>query len=197
MTKRRNKTTPIPKPRQYKHVATLPLHDKHTWTAPEGYKILMVDRGLVSFNLPADWYIHAMDPFDIRDKAPPDETCHLQATLYRAPAGVDWSGLPLISLMEKVIQGAHKDILERSPIQKHPRTDIEIVWFQQRFIDKEEKRPAFSRIAMARGQTVHVLFTFDYWVDDAAKLEPVWEEVMRSVMLDRTIADPIRGETLH
>jgi hypothetical protein len=176
---------------------TLPMKDNHTWHAPDGYKILVVEQGLVSFAFPDSWYIHAFDPFDIRDQKPPDETCHLQATIFRAPPGVDWSQLPLIPLMQNVIKDAYKSVLERTPITMHPREDIEIAWLQQKFTDPEEHRPAWSRIAMARGQAVHVLFTFDYWTEDAEKLELVWDEIMNSIMLDRYIADPTRGEILH
>lgn len=196
MTKRKSKTTGIPKPKTWTKT-TLPMKPGHTWKAPDGYKIVVADRGLVSFSIPSEWTIQGFEPLDIRDKEPPDETCHLVATIFRTPPGVDWTELPLTGLMKQVTENAYKDVWDRTPIQKSPREDIEFVWFQQTFMDPEEHRPAHSRIAMARGLAVHVLFTFDYWVEDAPKLEPIWSVIMDSILLDRYIEDPTRGETLH
>jgi len=71
------------------------------------------------------------------------------------------------------------------------------VWTEHRFLDPVEKREAHSRIATARGWDVQVLITFDFWVDDAANMRPVWNEVLRSLQLGRTIEDPTKGAVLH
>ncbi|MEP7291574.1 MAG: hypothetical protein ABI835_07305, partial [Chloroflexota bacterium] len=60
-----------------------------------------------------------------------------------------------------------------------------------------EPREAFSRIAVVRYLGIHLLITFDYWVDHAKKMTPVWDELLRSLQMGRYIADPLKGETLH
>lgn len=198
MSKRRNRTTPIPKlqPKPMRKY-TLPMPENHNWTAPEGYVIFVADRGLVRFNIPESWVVHSIEPIEIRDTEPPDEKCRLMATIMRAPPGIDWTGLPLTPLLENATKGTYRKILEHKPIQTYPRDDIEVVWKQIKFDDPVEHRPAFSRIAVARGSAVHVLFTFDYWEDDAERFVPVWEEVMRSLLLERFIDNMLKGETLH
>ena len=50
---------------------------------------------------------------------------------------------------------------------------------------------------MARGWDVQALITFDFWVDDAPKLEGMWTEILRSLQLGRKIDDPTKGVILH
>jgi len=44
---------------------------------------------------------------------------------------------------------------------------------------------------------LQALITFDFWARDAAWLESVWDEVMRTVELGRFVSDPTAGDTLH
>ena len=46
---------------------------------------------------------------------------------------------------------------------------------------------------MAKGSGVYCLITFDFWVDDTAKFEPVWDEVLRSLTLGMYVNDPSVG----
>ncbi len=182
------------KPQPYK---TMRLQENHTWKAPPGFKIVVMDRGAVSFNIPTPWVITEYEPFTLRDKQPPDDQAGLQITFWHFPPGVDWSGLPLDKLLLNALKGPGKGILEKTPIQRHERTDIEIVWVEHRFIDEKEKREAFSRYTFVRGWDVQALFTFSFWVTDADWCRPIWDEIMRSLQLGRVITDPTKGEPLH
>ena len=44
--------------------------------------------------------------------------------------------------------------------------------------------------AAARRQKHLQIFTLDYWIDDAAWVEPIWDEVMRSLQIGVKIKDP-------
>lgn len=171
----------------------VPLKDNHTWRAPKGYKILVADRGAVSFNIPATWHLEKFEPLELYDKAPPDDNVRLSMSFWRMPPGVDWSGLPLQKLLEEVTKNPEGDVLARGEVQTVDRSDIEIAWIEQRFMDTKEQREAFSRNAIARGFDIHTLLTLDFWVDDAPKVEPIWREVLRSLQLGRKIDDPTRG----
>jgi len=175
----------------------LPMAKNHSWKAPPGYQIAVIDRGAVSFNFPAGWMIKGFDPLEIHDGDPPNDNARIMVTVFNVPRGVDWSGLPLGPLLLNAVQGGEIKILERSVVHEEPRTDIQVMWLQQKFRDPVEPRDAYSRIAMARGQRVHVLITFDFWVDQAEQMTPVWDEVLRSLLLDRVIQDPTKGEVLH
>lgn len=178
------------------------LHDKHTWDAPKGYKVMVLDRGAVSFNIPESWVLAKMEPnLEIHDGEPPNDNARLSVTFWRFPPGIDWGGLPLEPLLLDSVAGIQDkedyQLLEQYSPQQYPRKDIEIYWLEHRFIDPEEHREAYTRVTIARGWDVTIILTFDYWLDDAEKLRPEWEEVMRSLQLGRNIQDPLRGETLH
>lgn len=174
------------------------LHANHTWKAPDGYKIVVVDRGVASFNIPSSWVVTDMEPFTMRDKPVPDDNAGLQVTAMKMPPNVDWSGLPLAPLLvQAVTHETELDILERSEVYNASRPDTEIVWLEDRFMDPKEKREAYSRHGLARGYDVHTILTFSYWTEDAPWCKPIWDEVLRSLQLGRVIKDPLKGPTLH
>jgi hypothetical protein len=178
---------------------TLKMKDNHTWKAPDGYKIVVLDRGVVSFNIPSDWIVAKTEPaFEMNDKEPPDDDARVSVSFWRMPRGVDWSGLPLLPLLAEATKNSREDdILDQGEIIKSPRTDIEIVWREQRFLDPVEKREAYTRIAVARGFDVHTLITSDFWVSDQDRLIPIWAEILNSLQLGRYIEDPTKGVTVH
>lgn len=173
------------------------LKDNHTWKAPKGYKIMVIDRGAVSFNMPEKWIIHKFEPLELHDALPPNDNARISVSLLPMPPGIDWTGLPLDALLIQATRGVHKDSVSKSPVVKADRTDIELVSTQHLFIDPKEKREAYSWIAIARGFGVHVLISFDFWLTDLAKSEPIWKEMMRSLQLGRRIEDPTKGPMLH
>jgi hypothetical protein len=191
MKKRKHSQLPPPQ--------KLRLQDNHSWTAPDGYKIAVLDRGAVSFNFPASWHLAKLEPFELNDKQPPDDDARISVSFWRLPSGVDWSGLPLVDMLVKSTEMEKSDIeiLARGEIVKDPRTDLELVWTEHRFMDPKEHREAYTRIALGRGWDVQVLITCDFWVTDAERLKPIWAEVMRSLQLGRVIQDPTKGVTLH
>jgi hypothetical protein len=173
---------------------TMRLKDNHTWKAPDGYKIVVLDRGAVSFNIPATWIVAKVEPFEMHDNEPPNDDARLSVTYWKFPPGIDWSGLPIEPLLIQSTENIGLEVIEKLPPVRSKRTDIELVWVQHKFIDPVEKRDAYSRSAFARGFDVQVLITMDLWVDDAVKLQHVWDEVLRSLQLGREIADPTLGE---
>src|ERR1041384_8190989 len=79
---------------------TLRLKDNHTWKAPDGYKIVMLERGVVSFNIPVSWHVAQLEPtFELNDLPPPDDNSRISVSFWCLPKGVDWSGLPLIPML--------------------------------------------------------------------------------------------------
>lgn len=176
---------------------TLRLKDNHTWRAPEGFKIVVLDRGTVRFNIPESWHVATVDPFELNDKPPPDDNARLSVSFWRLPKGVDWTGLPLSKMLTDAIQGHTVDVLERGKLLTSPRTDLEIIWTEHRFLDPVEPREAFSRFALARGSDTQVFISSDFWVDDTERMIPIWDEVLRSLQLGLQIDDPTKGVTLH
>ena len=177
--------------------STLRLKDNHTWKAPKGYKIVVLERGAVSFNVPQNWLVAETEPFTMHDAKPPDDNARLAVSYWKFAPGIDWTGLPLDDLLLKSTADVGQEILAQSPIKRSERDDIELLWIEQRFLDAEQQRQAFSRIATGRGFDIHVVITFDLWVDDAPKFEAMWGEVLRSLQLGRVIEDPTQGAILQ
>jgi hypothetical protein len=183
--------------------STLRLSDKHSWTAPDGYKIMVIDRGAASFNIPGDWLIKKFDPLEIHDADPPNDKARLMVTIWRFPPGIDWTGLPLAPMLMQAVthdekeDGEKRDLLKTGKIQSIVRPDLEVAWVQQHFMDPVEKREAISRIAIVRSPQVQLLVTLDYWPEDAKRCVPHWDELIRSLQTERVIKDPLKGPTLH
>jgi hypothetical protein len=127
---------------------TLRMRDDHTWEAPKGYKIVVLDRGAVSFNVPTTWVVAKIEPnFELNDAEPPDDDARVSVSFWRMPPGVDWTGLPLADLLIKSTADTRgEDLLARGEIIRHDRTDIELVWTEHRFLDSVEKREAYTRM---------------------------------------------------
>ncbi|PJF26695.1 MAG: hypothetical protein CUN53_06860 [Phototrophicales bacterium] len=197
------RTPDMPPPRTWKK-QTLRMKDNHTWKAPDGYNIIVVDRGALRFNVPKTWHVE-MENNQLRvyDAKPPDDEAGLIVTVMHLPPGVDWTGLPLNMLLEQSTEEKERvdpegnEIVSRSEIVPVPREDIELVWNEVKFIDAKEKRPAFSRHILARGFDVAALITFSYWEGDEANYTASWEELLRSIELGRYVDDPTRGDVLH
>jgi hypothetical protein len=175
----------------------LRLKKSHSWKAPHGYKIFVAGRGDVRFNFPQDWIVeHASDCVKFHDRQPPADSCTLAVSLIRLPP-IDWSGMPLPQLVQTAIEGDKRTIFHKGEIIEAHRPDIEVAWIEARFLDPTENREAFMRLCLARGANIQSLITFDYWADDAARLVPVWDEVIRSLQLGRYVKDPTRGDIVH
>jgi len=177
--------------------STLKLKKNHAWKAPKGYKIVVLERGAVSFNMPYKWIVEDTEPFTMHDAKPPDDNARIAVSYWNFAPRIDWTGLPLDDLLLKSTADVGHEILEQTPINRVERDDIELLWIEQRFLDAEQQRQAFSRIAVGRGFDVHVVITFDMWVDDAPKFEATWAEVLRSLQLGRVIEDPSQGAILQ
>lgn len=177
------------------HKKSVPQTSKHTWHAPDGYQIVVLDRGMVSFNVPQGWVIADHTPFTMHDQPQPNDNSRLSVSYWKSPLGVDWRPLPVSSLLADTIQRIPLPVLTQSDVMPIAREDIEAVWVETRFLDPQELRPAYTRNLIARGWGIHTLVSLDFWVEDAPKLSVMWEELQRSLRLGREIADPTRGET--
>lgn len=199
MTKRPKKTLPRPLTTTRKA-----LSPGSMWDAPPGCKVVVLDRGAVSFNVPESWVITDIDPtLIIRDAAVPDDEMGIHTSVIRGSPLMDFSGLPLDGMVLGAMQANAAETndpnmtLELSELHRVRRGDLEIVWMSRRFIDASEQREAISRTLVGRGFGIHAVLTFSYWVADARIAQPIWDEVLRSLDVGRTITDPTHGPVLH
>jgi len=179
--------------------STLRLKDNHTWKAPPGHKIVILDRGAARFNYPESWHVEpASDALKLYDVAPPDDNVRLSVSLIHHTPNIDWSELPLDALLQSTLEKSPDDSAQPvTGVERIARKDVEIVWQEISWQDPVEHREARSRVAVARGRTVHAILTLDVWPEDWPRVKAMWLEVMRSLELDRYVKDPTRGDVVH
>lgn len=172
---------------------TLELKEDHNWKSKPGYHIFVAGRGALRFDVPQDWFFEPdTKSFRFLDNKPPNDDCRLEASYNLLPPG-DWQDFPLVPLLKKVVQDDERDVMDLGEIIRLKCQTASIVWTELKFIDSQENRSAYSRICIGLGSGVQCLITFDYWVDDAERLTPVWDTVMESLTLGLYIRDPRTG----
>lgn len=170
------------------------MRDDHTWRAKEGNQIFVIDRGAVRFEVPREWFFTPVgSTAALYDKAPPDDDARLQVSVFHLPPGVDWGALPLAPMLADALAGHDDPTAVRGPVDYDERDGQETAWLETTFIDKGEQRPARSRTCIARRNAVQCLITLDFWEDDAARVLPVWNDVLATLVLDEPVADPTAG----
>ncbi len=175
---------------------TLDLKPDHKWQSKPGYKIFVAGRGAVRLDVPADWIFEPDEKsFKFLDGEPPNDDCRLEVSFNLLPPN-DWSGFPLANALKKIVKKESRNVIETGEIITVQRQTARIVWTQIKFIDTQEDRPAYSRICIGLGSNVQCLITLDYWVDDAERLTPVWDEALRSLTLGLFISDPTTGNAM-
>jgi hypothetical protein len=84
----------------------LRMADDHGWRCKPGYTIFVVDRGAVRFDIPESWVVQVdAEGVKIHDKRPPDDDARLQLTVFYPPPVVDWTELPLATLLADSLAG--------------------------------------------------------------------------------------------
>ena len=176
---------------------TRKLRKNHGWTARPGCRIFVADRGAVRFQFPGSWVVSPdPDSVKIRDKPHPDDDCTLAVSYLRLPH-IDWSGLPLASLVETATQGDERPIHYWGNVVEAARGGVEIAWREMHFIDPTARREARSRLALARRGGIQALITFEFWESDLRRCKRVWDLVLATIELDDYIQDPTRGPIIH
>jgi hypothetical protein len=172
-------------------VLTLARH--HNWSARPGHKILVLDRGAVRFEFPGSWIVTAAeDCVKLLDRNPPDDDCTLAVSYLVIPV-MDWSGLPVSSLVRQALEGDERQFLEVSDVRCERRLSLEIAWCEGRFTGLPDRRPAISRICIARCPPIQALVSFDFWAGDLDRCGPVWDTVLATLELAESIRDPTVG----
>jgi hypothetical protein len=172
----------------------LKLKEGHTWTCKPGYKIFVLDRGALRFDVPLDWVMEIEEKsVKFYDRKPPDDNCRLEVSLLRHPQ-IDWTGLPLDQLLRNSATINSGEKIRPEDIHRQSRPGLDLVWVEKAFVDPQQGQPARSRIAIVRGSNCHALITLDFWDADAERVVPVWDEVIRSMDAGLKVQDPTVGE---
>jgi hypothetical protein len=174
---------------------TLPMPPNHGWKCSAGHNLFIADRGAVRFEFPEAWTHGPEDDGSIgfHDRKPPADDVSLRASVLHLPPGLPMAALdrdlPLDKLIVDAVARDTRGVAFDGRVHRQPKPDAQVVWVHMTFTDPAEQRAARSRMCMARARGVQPLITMDYWDDQAAQFEPVWDHVMRTLW----VATPIAG----
>ncbi len=173
-------------------------HD-HGWTATPGHKILVLDRGAVLLEFPAEWTLEPASEggqINVRDGVTTEDSrCVLAVSCLPIPP-IDWTELPLAKLLIDVVDDGERDLISVGPVRETSRDGLGLAWCELRVVDPGEHRECRSRVCLARGNGVQCLITFDFWPEDELRLNPVWHHVLGSLRLGRKLDEPTRGRRI-
>ncbi|MBV9505119.1 MAG: hypothetical protein JO323_08965 [Acidobacteriia bacterium] len=172
-------------------VEDLSLKPNHSWKSRPGYSICVIDRGLVRFDYPSNWIVEPGDgAVHLHDRPPSVESCDLGVSAFPVPVE-HIRELSLDNTLRTTL-GKERKPYQQSEIHHISRGDLEIAWLEQRYKDREYKRDARFRVALARG-SAFCLISMNYWANRAAGLESVWDEVLRTLVIGLYVEDPTAG----
>lgn len=166
---------------------TYKLEQNHKWKAKPGCQIFVADRGAVRFDFPHGWVsVPNLSSIKLCDRQPPDDDCTLEVSVQHL-AMIDWSDLRLATMIRELDSGPEErgPVLAKDEIVEETRGDLEIAWRSMRWIDPSQQREARSYTCLARRDFTQALITFDYWVDDEARLANVWPIVIETLDVGR------------
>lgn len=169
------------------------LQPGHGWRARPGCKIFVADRGAVRFDYPQTWFVILEETsVKLYDEEPPHDECCLEVSYLRLPP-IDWSGLPLTTLLENAMRSDERPMDTFGPTRETRRVDLELAWREMSFLDPVQKREARSRMSIARRANLQCLITFDFWAADLEEREGAWDTVLETLELGEFIRDPTKG----
>ena len=68
-------------------------------------------------------------------------------------------------------------------------------------MDPKEHREAIWRVALChaenRDYNLVALFTFGFWPEDFRRCNAYWHHVLKTLIMDRYVADPTQGPKFH
>jgi hypothetical protein len=163
------------------------------WKCAPGYKIFVGNKGTVRVDVPVDWIVLPGEhTVRFLDREPPHDRCSIQITTNELPEGVDWSSLPHKKLLERIAfaeQGDRK-LVKKGKIQDAGRAGIAILWTETKVLDLNQRREAASRLAIGRAGGTQVFLMLDFWPEDRARLDPIWNEALHTMQIGVLVDDP-------
>lgn len=175
------------------------LKKHNRYFAKDGNQLFVANAGAVRFEYPGTWLVQPGNngAINFYDQPPPNHHAILQMSVFEfLGPQVDWTTLPLDQLFVQATAGPTTDprtLLTSGPLNEVRRMGLEAVWREQLMFDHEDRKEVASRQCMARGSNVTVLLSYDFYADEPELFEPVWSDVLRSLVLGQYIKDPTTG----
>lgn len=165
---------------------------------PEGYQLIVLDRGAVHICFPEGWIARPSDKGSMRlhDAEPPDDSCRLEISY--------WKLHPVMALnfpfetAVKVLQDTKTELEheeKKEPVLSR-RDGLRFGWVESQYPDPDNGRAVCSRSLLVVGNKIQVIITYDCWADETERFEPVWKTLLRTIRLGEYIANPASGQVI-
>lgn len=150
--------------------------------------MVVADHGAALFEVPQEWVAVPDEGghLCLHDRPPPDDACRLEFSLLPVP-GIISAGPPLGELLDQATGGDDVDEVSRSAPVAERRNGLELVWNEICHPDAATGALALTRTCLARGGGIHAVLSMTLWAGDLVTFDPVWHEVLRSLVLGRPV----------
>ena len=174
------------------------LKPNHHWKTPEGYQLIVLDRGAVHICFPQGWEVTPgkITSIKLHDAAPPDDNCRMEISYFRIPPIMS-RAFPFERAM-KVVENTETDLehYDKQPPAYLRRDGLRFGWIESKYADPENGRAVCSRALLVYGNNVQVLITYDCWADEMEKFAPVWNTLLKTIRLGEYVANPATGQII-
>lgn len=160
------------------------LPKDHSWTAREGFKILIANRGAIRMDIPREWVVTPREGGILlaSDRDPPDDSCRIEMSVLSLPVV---SPLPIrLADMLTIVQSAEaEDLRPAGRIHVERRGTTEVGWFASHENEVDGDREILTRHLFACAPGAQAVVTYRVYVDAADRFARVWRELLRSLRL--------------
>jgi hypothetical protein len=168
---------------------TVDLPENHAFTALPGHKLLVIDRGAVQFDFPHEWIVEPTGySMKLVDKPYPENNLILEVSHLPMPE-------PEVNMafMKNQLSQMFEDedeVFDISPITVIQLPHWKGGWKQAGYIDHENHRQAIRRHLVGCANSVFVLFTFCFWLEDTPLRDVNWTNLINTLRIGEWIPDP-------
>lgn len=161
-----------------------PLSRRARLKALDLERVLILDRGNVELALPRGWTV-TPDPEGHLTCKDPTDSCKIEISCFALPPLPP--GAPSMAERVRASLAGVADPSTCSAVVTVRRGCAEMAWTEYAFTSEDtergERRQARARLLLAGNAWVQAVFTFSYWMDDAAWAVPVWERIAETIEL--------------
>lgn len=178
---------------------SIKLKPGHQWKTPEGYQLIVLDRGAVHVCFPHGWQVKPQETGSIllSDDEPPLDDCRMEISYWRLHP-VMARNFPFEKMVGEIQNS--KDKLEHEAMSEpvySKRDGLRFGWVESAYPDPDNGRPVRSRTLLVFGNNIQVLLSYACWEDDFEKFMPVWKTMMKTIRLGEYIANPATGAVIR
>lgn len=173
------------------------LEGGHGWEAAPGHRVFVGGGGAVRFDVPADWVLKPdAESFKFYDAEPEKADTRLEVSWFGVTRAC-WAAFPVEPLVREIVADDYRPISSVGEVCALTRAGLRLAWVEFRFRDPAEDREACSRVLVAVGATAQCCITMDYWPENAGRVSPVWDTVMKTLGLGVRVIDAAAGVVVN